>query len=215
MRFHYETFDNLHYASNIVQSEMVLKWNTKGNTHCLIMRGSYGSNIKIGKEEMAAIEKLSTNELLSGTELRLTDERFITFTPKGYVNNHSITVAPATYAVFCCEYDAESDVCKLYIPNDACLYQCNVSAAISVSVTTMPVRKHWFSKKQEDPRFTVVIPTIPGYTDGSLYYSFKDCKYQYPVTRAMLGKPFSVLSYNGERPTIQTANWNGYQIVYS
>ena len=212
MKFRYVDFDNLHYAANLVQTEMFLKWNAKGNTHCLVMRGPYGDNLKMGKEEMAALEKLSTDKLLSGTEHQLTEGRFITFTPKGYVNNHRVIVAPATYAVFCCVYDAASDDCKLYLPNDACLYQCNVSAVINVSITMQLVKTKWRVKKQERQRYAVVIPSIPGYTDGSLCYSFEGCNYQYPVTKEMLGKPFLVPSFLDKPPVIQAASGNGYQI---
>ena len=215
MKFCFEHFDNLHYASNIVQSEMVLKWNTKGNTHSLIMRGPYGDSLKMEKGEIAAIERLSTDDLLSGMELQLTEDRFITFTPKGYVNNHRVSVAPATYAVFCCVYDATTGICKLYLPNDACLYQCNVSAVINVTIEAQPIKKRWLLKKPENPRFTVEIPSIPGYIDGSLFYRFNNCKYRYPITKAMLGRAFSVASYDGERPIIQAAGGNGYQIVDS
>lgn len=214
MKFQLVEFDDQHYATNIVQSEMILKWNSRGNTHTLIMRGPFDDNIRISETEKQMLEQLPTEQILSGKELRISDDRYITFSPKGYVNNYSITVAPAAYAVFCCSYNAAEDRCTLFVPNDACLYQCNISATIDILIEKQVVRHHWYSRRQGEPTYSIFIPTIPGYADNSLFYTFKDCKFQYPITKAMLGKKFSVLSYNGNPPKIDSISRNGYRIVH-
>lgn len=208
-------FDDKHYASNVVQSDMMLKWNALGNTHNLIIRSEYGSNIQFSEKEKVEIEKFSNDQILSGKEIRFSDKYFFTFTQKGYVNNHSISICPATYAVFCCEYDQNSDTCTLFVPNEACLYQCNVVSQIDVHIEREVVKRRIFSfsKTPDKQIYTVHIPTIPGYTDGNLCYTFDGCKYKYPITKAMLGHAFSVPAFNGKSPQIDTTAGNGYRIT--
>ena len=212
MKFELLKFDNAHYASNILQADTVLKWDACGHTHHLIVRGEFGANIEFAQEDAAAIEKRGSDQVLSGKEVRYADNRFFVFLPKGYVNNYLFTVSPAKYAVFCCEYDPVTDVCKLYVPNEACLYQCDVSSSVEVSLAKEVVKKKLFGKNPETEYYIMNIPSIPGYTDGSLYYSFDGCKYNYPITKAMLGTTLYIPAYNMQPPTIAGAYGNGYKI---
>ena len=213
MKFQLLNFDDKHYASNIVQMDHLLKWDALGNTHNLIIRAEYGAKILFTETEKNEIEKYANEQIFSGKEHRYSDDRFFAVVPKGYVNNYQFMVSPATYAVFCCDYDAESDVCKLYVPNDACLYQCSVSANIEVRITKEPVKTGWFSRKPKKQYYTVHIQTIPGYVEGSLHYTFDGCKYRYPVTKAMLGKDLSVPAFGEKAPRLDAALGGGYKIV--
>ncbi|GFH42507.1 hypothetical protein Hs30E_10580 [Lactococcus hodotermopsidis] len=213
MKFQLIDFDEKHYASNIVQVDNLLKWDILGNTHHLVIRAEYGSVIRFAEEEKNEIVKHANEQILSGKEIRYNDNRFFAVIPKGYVNNYQFTVSPATYAVFCCEYDAETDICKLYVPNDACLYQCNVSSNVEVHIKAEPVKKKLFSHVQEKQYYSIHIPNIPGYVDGSLHYTFDGCKYRYPITKVMIGKPFSVPAFNAKPPKIDAAIGNGYKLL--
>lgn len=206
-------FDDKHYASNVSQSDMTLKWNALGNTHNLIVRGAYGSNIVFSETERSALERVPNEQLFSGKEIRYDENRYLTFFPKGYVNNYQITACPAAYAVFCCSYEQETDTCTLFVPNDACLYQCNVASQIEVHISLEPVKKSFFSRKPAKTYYSVSIPMIPGYVDGSLQYRFDGCKYRYPITKAMLGKSVSIPAYEGRPPQIDAAIGNGYKIT--
>ena len=212
MRIELVEFDNTHYASNIVQNDTVLKWDALGNTHHLIVRGNFGSNIEFTANDKAGIEKHSSDQILSGKEIRYADNRLFIFLKKGYVNNYIFTVSPAKYAVFCCEYNSNDDVCKLYVPNEACLYQCDVSSNVDVKIEKEPVKKGLFAKKVDKEYYVMHIPNIPGYADGGLHYSFEGCKYQYPITKAMLGKPLYIPAFGSRPPKIESSFGNGYKI---
>lgn len=213
MKFQLVEFDNRHYASNIQQVDNLLKWDALGHTHHLIIRAEYGSTIKFSNMEKSEIEKYGNEQIFSGEEVRYCDDRFFVMITKGYVNNYRFLVSPATYAVFCCEYDTGTDICKIYVPNDACLYQCNVSSNVEVHITIEPVKKKWPWRNPEKQYYTVHIPMIPGYVDGSLYYTFDGCKYHYPITKAMLGKPISISAFDSKPPKIDTAIGNGYKLL--
>jgi hypothetical protein len=205
-------FNDKHYASNILQADNLLKWNSLGSTHHLLVRAEYGAVIRFTEADKTEIEKHNNDRIFSGKEVRYSDNRFFALIPKGYVNNYQFAVSPAAYAVFCCEYDAETDICKLYVPNDACLYQCNVSSNVEVRIEAEPVKKKLFSYTPVKQYYTVMIPSIPGYVDGSLYYTFDGCKYRYPITKPMLGKEFSVPAFETKPPKIYAAVGNGYKL---
>jgi hypothetical protein len=217
VKFALLAFNNSHYASNILQADTLLKWDALGNTHQLIIRGEFGAHIEFTAADGAEIEKHGNDQILSGKEIRYADNRFFAFLPRGYVNNYTITVSPSKYAVFCCEYDGETDVCKLYVPNAACQYQCDVSASVEVRLTHEEAKKGFLGrltgKHAEKDYFTLYIPNIPGYAEGSLHYTFDGCKYKYPITKAMLGKPVSIPSFNAKAPKLESSSGNGYKII--
>ena len=217
MKFVLVDFDISHYASNILQVDTLLKWDILGNTHHLIVRSDYGSNIEFTEEDKAGIEKHGNDQILSGKEIRYADNRFFAFLKKGYVNNYQITVSPAKYAVFCCEYVSATDLCILYVPNDACQYQCDVSSSVEVNIKHEEVKRGFLNritgKQPEREYFIVHIPNIPGYSDGGLHYTFDGCKYQYPITKAMLGKPVCIPAFNSKAPRMESAAGNGYKII--
>ena len=212
MIFELVEFDNAHYASNILQTDNLLKWDSLGNTHNLIIRSDFGANIEFTDEDKFAIEKHGNDQILSGKEFRCADNRFFAFLPKEYVNNYVFTVSPAKYAVFCCEYNPVTDICTLYIPNEACSYQCDVSANVNVRIEKEPVKKRFFGKKSEREYYIVNIPNIPGYIDGGLHYTFEGCRYHYPITKTMLGKPVYIPAFQSRTPQIKSTYGNGYRI---
>lgn len=218
MKFELVDFDISHYASNIRQVDALLKWDILGSTHHLIVRGDYGSNIEFTEADQAGIEKHGNDQILSGKEIRYADNRFFAFLKKGYVNNYQITVSPAKYAVFCCAYDAAADICQLYVPNDACQYQCDVSSSVEVNIKPEEVKRGFLKritgKQPEREYFIVHIPNIPGYRDGGLHYTFDGCPYHYPITKAMLDKPLGIPAFNSKAPRIESAAGKGYKILY-
>ena len=214
MKIELLNFDNNHCATGLTESDNMLKWDASGHTHNLIIRDDYGTRIEFSKADKLGIEKYETEKILSGEEFCYTDTRFFVVLPKSYIDNYSFSVNPATYAVFCCEYDSESDICKIYIPSDDCLYQCDVSASVEVRITKEPLRKKkLFSRAEEKQYYTVNIPNIPGYTDGGLFYSFEGYNYAYPITNAMLGKSIRIPDYDSKPPKIDTTFDNGYKLI--
>jgi len=222
MKFTLLEFDNEHYASDLVQADELLKWDIKGNTHYLIIRGDFGSNIVFTKNDKADIEKIGKEKILSGKEICYADNRFFVFMQKQeYAKSYNITVSPARYAVFCCEYNTRTDVCKLYVPNEACQYQCDVYSNVVVNINHEEIKKGFldsilnlFKRKPPERDYHIVkIQNIPGYSDGSLQYKFDGCKYEYPITKAMLDKPVYIPSFNLKPPRIESALGNGYKII--
>jgi len=199
----------------MVQNDMLLKWYVVGHTHSMIVRCEFGKDISFGENERREIEQIAPVMLFSGEEIRLSNGTFLTMVPRGYVNNYNMTVCPARYAVYCCSFEAAEDVCTIYMPNDACLYQCDVVSRIEVHIIREEMKKKglFHSKKPEVQYYTIHIPSFPGYEDGSLYYSYDGCRYRYPITRAMLGTSFSVPEYNGSAPFIRSTSTNGFNIV--
>ena len=212
MKFELIDFDNSHYASNILQIDTLLKWDALGNTHHLIIRSDFGAFIEFTADDSAGVEKHGNEQILSGKEIRYADNKFFAFLPKGYVNNYAFTVSPAKYAVFCCEYDIMTDICKLYVPNEACLYQCDVSSVVEVRIEKEIVKKGLFGKKPDKEYYILNIPNIPGYTDGNLRYTYDGCKFRYPLTKNMFGKPVYIPAFNSRPPKIESSSGNGYRI---
>jgi hypothetical protein len=217
MKFELLDFDNEHYASSLLQTDNILKWDILGNTHHLIIRGDFGAHIEFTEDDKPGIEKHGNDQILSGKEIRYADNRFFSFLPKGYVNNYIFTVSPARYAIFCCSYDAAADVCKLYVPNEACQYQCDVSLNVEAIIKHVEEKDGLFKRimrKQPDREyFEVYIPNIPGYLDGSLQYTFDGCKFKYPIMKAMLGRPVRIPAFNSRAPRIESTLGNGYKIA--
>ena len=211
MKFELLNFDSRHYASNIFQVDRLLKWDSLGSTHHLIVRSDFGSRIEFTADDSAGIEKQGNDQILSGRETRYADNRFFCLTQKGYVNNYAFTASPAKYAVFCCEYDAAADICRLYVPNEACQYQCDVASYVEIRIIKEPVKKSIF-KKPDKEYYIMYIPNIPGYSDGDLRYTFDGCKYRYPVTKAMLDKSIFIPAFNTQGPKVESSSGNGYKI---
>lgn len=212
MKIHMVDFDEQHYASNLQQSNDQLKWDSLGSTYHLLIRAEYGAAIKFTDFEQKEISKYSNELFFSENEVRYSNNRFFVVLRKGYVNKYQYTTSPASYAVFCCDYNPESDICTLYVPNDACMFRCNVSSIINVKVVKETNKKKLFAHLPEKQYYTVLIPVIPGYVDGSIHYTFNQCKYRYPITKSMLGKPISVPAYNSSPPEIVVSPGSGYKL---
>jgi len=213
MRFELLDFNNTHYATNLQQAETVLKWDSAGSTHHLILRGDFGTPLVLTADDARRIEKHSNDQIFSGKEIHYADQRYFAVIPRAYVNNYLITASPAGYAVFCCEYDPATDICRVYLTNDACQYQCDVSANLDIGIRKEEVKRGFLSRKPEKEYYEVHIPNIPGYTDGTLRYTYDGCRYHYPVTREMLGKTLHIPSFNDKPPRIESASANGYKLT--
>lgn len=214
MNFKFEPFDKEHFASHLTQHEGTLKWNAHGQSHSLVIRTDYARNVDITKLDKTLFEKLTPAQF--GTdkdkEIALSTEYSVTIVQKGYVNNFPITVLPATYAVFSCILDSTNDSCTVFVPNEACHYQCCVASQVNVTIRPAQIKK---LLKAPVRYYVITVPDIPKYTDGSLYYTFPGLNRQFPITKSMLGKPFYVLNCGTQKPIIASNKGNSYQIVYS
>jgi hypothetical protein len=212
MRVKLSAFDKGHFASNIVQNGELLKWDAQGNTHHLIIRGHFGKSLQLTEDDARTIEALGTQAVLSGKEHRYQGTRHGTFQAKGFVNNFALSTRPARYAVFACEFDEASDTCIIYLPNEACQYQCDVFSDISIRLEKEAVKKSLFGKRPEREYYVVHIPPIPGYEEGGLHYTFDGCRYRYPITKAMLGKAICIPAFGSKAPFIEGTSSGGYRI---
>ena len=219
MKFELHPFDTDHHAASVSINNMTLKWSNPSSSDHIILRDKYDSYIQFDETIVDKLADINFNDLLQGIEIQLDHNLYINFLRKQAVNIKSFTVkvSPASYAVFSCEYNVEADICKVYVPNDACNYQCSVESKVEVLIKKdIPEKKGLFAKLQKQSEvkeyYLVRIPQIPGYVDGELYYSFENCKYRYPVTKRMLGKEIPIPSYRSQRPQISGTSGNGYKI---
>ncbi len=203
-------FDNTHYASNVVQSSGTLRWDAQGNTHNLIIRADFGEKIDISELGESAFDGIPDYALTSGEEFTV-GKYVLCFLPRGYINNFAMRVCPAAYAIFCCSYDKEAEELTVYVPNEACLYSCDASLVIDVTIAGVVSKKKLF-KRSQDTCFSVNIPEIPGYNDGGIYYTYNNFGYDFPVVGTMLGKPFFVFSPNSQPPQVFSSG-SGYKLT--
>ncbi|MDR2713305.1 MAG: hypothetical protein LBB91_09375 [Clostridiales bacterium] len=217
MRFELVDFDKDHYAANIQNSGEMLRWDTRGSTHHLIIRADFGANISFDAESKTTIEKFDNARIFSQKEIRFDNQgNYFLMLPKSHLNNYRFRISPAAYGVFCCEYDKDTDICRLYLPNEACLYQCNVAASIMISIEKEKAKKGFWglAKKGSGPTSYIInIPLIPNYSDGLLYYTYDGYAYQFPVTKRMLNKPLSIPALADKPPLIKAAPDHGYVVV--
>lgn len=112
----------------------------------------------------------------------------------------------ARYAIAACIFDQSLNRCELNLPETNSRYIAVLSISVRFRVRPLvnKVRsgfgllKKW--NDEETPFYQVQIENVPGYEDGSIYYTFRDTPYRIPVTSTMLGKTFLVKRYNGKAP---------------
>ncbi|MCL1983365.1 MAG: hypothetical protein FWG53_09830 [Clostridiales bacterium] len=217
MRVLLAVFDKGHYAIDLQQSGGTLKWAAKGGSHYLVARAPYGTNIVFDTDCANAVEKAGGSRILAQKEVRLAGKGlFIAMLPKSQVNICRIAASPASYAVFCCEYDEGEDTCTVYVPNEACCYQCSVAEHIRVKVTREPKKNKLRSMAKKGgsrEHFIVEIPAIPSFECGSLHYTYEGCAHMFPVTEGMLGKQIFVPAFGGKPPVFRARKESGYVIV--
>jgi len=217
MRFSLEKFDINHYASNLLQINDLLKWDARGANFHMIIRSNFNTDIDFNKLNYKNIELIENNEIFSGLEINFDQNDFFTMIPKSHINNYKLTKSPATYAVFCCVYNSETDICTIYIPNEACLYKCNISKTIEYTMKTeqkkLNVINKLFNKQRSEQKYYLIcLPEISQYTDGNLFYKYDSFDYSFPITKKMLNKTIYIPEYNGNLPKIHSVN-NGYKII--
>lgn len=217
MRFELIDFDKDHYASNIQNSGETLKWDTRGSTHHLIIRADFGAHICFDTGSQAAIEKFATARIFSQKEIRFNNQgSYFLMLPKSHLNIYRYRISPATYGVFCCEYYSDRDTLRLYLPNEACHYQCDVTASVMISIEKEKGKKGLLGLAKKGSNaisYIVTIPPIPNYRDGLLYYSYDGYAYQFPVTGRMLNKPLNIPALGQKPPLIKASINSGYVVV--
>ncbi|MCL2071280.1 MAG: hypothetical protein FWH07_03490 [Oscillospiraceae bacterium] len=219
MKIKLTNFDSEHYATNLTQKGDSLKWESVGATHFMIIRDKFGSDIRLTDEEL----NTRFNGLpVSGKETRLEGDRYFIILPRLGINTYIFPVKPASYAVFACELkmDNEPDL-TVYNPNDACFYQCSVSATVEISIKKAPFQKKSFFEKlgglfkpEEEERvyYNVSLPEMPGYAGELLCYSYDGCAYKYPITTRMMNKTVQIPEWKGKQPWVESLDSNAYKI---
>jgi len=174
-------------------------------------------------EHVNALSEIESAKFLSGNETQPdgTESYFAVFERVG-INTCVITVKPAVYAIFACEYiDGDFTIFK---PDDDCLYQCSVSETVRISIKKVPVSSKGLLDKikafgkpvQPEQRYcSVTLPEMPNYADDLLCYSYDgvglNCKF--PITAQMLNKTVLIPEFEGNQPRIESLDSKAYKVV--
>jgi hypothetical protein len=169
-------------------SSSALKWDQKGCTHFLVVRGAFGERVEMSDERLRAD--------LSGAIDGMENDDFV---PVGGVlarlissaefarNTASFTIAEqaASYTAFGC--NRKDGEITLYVPdNDACKNRIDISQSVRVTVEKEPKK----FMKRETGNYNVRVTLSGDYSDGQLCYSVGG--YRYPITKRMAQSGFTV-----------------------
>lgn len=222
MKITLTNFNAEHYATNLCQRGDTLKWESVGATHIMVIRAKFGTDIRLtGQEPELAVMDL--NETEKDKESLLGKDKYFVMFPRSPINTYHFPVKPASYAVFACELNSNADELVIYNPNDACFYQCSVSAAVEVSINKAPIEKKSLFEKmsvmfkpiEEEKRYyNVAFPELPGYNGDLLYYSYDGCAYKYPITRQMMNKTVQIPEWKGKPPFVESLDPNAYNLKF-
>jgi hypothetical protein len=211
-------FDSEHYAANLSPRGDSLKWESVGATHFMIVRAPFGADIRLTEND---VQFLFSGSLITGKEMKLGGDKFFIILPRSGINTCVFSVKPAAYAVFACNYDGND--LTIYNPNDACFYECSVSATVEVSVKKAPVEKKKLfdrikesfkpdNEEQERRYYNVTLPEMADYQGGLLCYSYEGCVYKFPITAQMLNRTVLIPEWKGRQPRVESLDSNAYKI---
>ncbi|MBT1177694.1 hypothetical protein [Bifidobacterium callimiconis] len=215
-----------HYVTNVQRAGDSITWEDRGNNYTLFLRAGFGKSVEFEGELFDQFvakcqDDQTWQSLLMGMEVRVTPDVTAVMVSRGVVNikSYRIPVAHAVYAAYAC--DLQQNVMDVYLPNEYYVYRCEVPAIVNVSVgqQTVTETKGFLFSKHTETRvvgYTVRVQPIPGYDGTGLGYTFDGCPYIYPITRDLLGKPFTVALYtapNGTQPPLKVVPMgSGYEI---
>lgn len=215
-----------HYVTNVRRSGEMIMWEARGNNYTLFLRTGFGNPLRFEGELFDQfVAKCHDDQawqlLLSGTEVRIVPDVTAVLLPVGAVDitSYRIPAAHAVYAAYAC--DLQQDAMDVYLPTEDYIYRCEVPAVVNVNVSqqTVTETKGFLFSKRTETRvvgYNVRVQPIPGYDGTGLGYTFEGCPYTYPITRELLGKPFTVALYtapNGAQPPLKVVPLGrGYEI---
>ncbi|MDR2655238.1 MAG: hypothetical protein LBC56_04070 [Oscillospiraceae bacterium] len=196
MTVKFRSVDDNHYVMNVSVSEsgpgQALKWEGRGASHFAIIKGRYGQNLDLAEEGLQ--EKiagaLESGKFAPGKQVKLDGALGAYLMPYAeYIQKNAkydIPTQSSSYAVFSCSHVGDDYV--FFVPNRACNYQINISAAADVRVS--PLKTGFFKKLSG---YTIEIAFDEKvYSDGVFYYTVSRSACKYPVTAAMLNKKLYV-----------------------
>ncbi len=154
---------------------------------------------------------VNTNELID-REIMIQEGVYITFFEVSFTNSFKIVTRPATYSVYCCQLDENSNTVTVFQSSEQSNYSRNVSARIEVACTFEPAQRKGVFGKKTKSRYAVKIPNIPNYKEG-LFYRIGDTGNVYPITETMTSRSFFVDCENSEKIHIFSQLSDGYDVV--
>ena len=214
MEFVFQPFNERHYAIKLQQTETktLLKWMGDDESLFLMVRSEFGVMFSFTndiKEEMC--RRVTRSDIAEGKEIRIREGLYMHFFRVGLAKNVPITARPARYSIFAFEFLNDGNTCLIYESNIENKSQCDIPSSVSVTIRQKQIRRKLFNRGPEKIVYDIVIPSIPGYIDGSLYYSFEGLDCRYPITEGLLGMSgFSVESFNGIKPIVRPVMENGF-----
>lgn len=219
--------DSKYYVTHLQRADDSLMWDDLGNnSHTLFLRGPFGVPLELEGDLLDRFvedcrDMQFWQSLISGMETTVTDGVTAVTVPHDAVNirSYHIPVVHSTYAAYA--FNVRQDAADLYLPNKYYTYQCEVPAVANVRISPRTVTVttgHFFNRKTETRTvgYDVNIQPIAGYDGTGLVYTFEGCPFQYPITRELLGKSFTVPICNApdgsQMPLVVKPTDGGYEI---
>lgn len=202
--------DKTHRVNKLECTDNLLKWSSfSEESYYLIVRSPFGKEINFEKqinEPMKKIQNISTGEIIN-----LPGNIAVFVYRQQFILGYTCTVRPARYSIYVCSFQPNEDKISVYLNDDENLY-CDISDCLSFTIEKVETVQRGFISKilhgvqEERPCVRVRLnQNCPSdYTDGALFYTFANCKYEYPITKQMLLQGFFVPLYNGEKPIIKS-----------
>jgi len=200
--------DNTHFISQISCNDNLLSWFTNvDETYFLIVRSEYGKTFD--PEGYLSEYLRNASNLPVGEVVDILDNLSVFLFRKQMLLGYRCRFKPARYTVFVCEYSGDNLV--IYT-SESKVQHYDISDEVKLSMETIkPVSKGLFKKllsgnqqERKCVRISLAGDMPVGYTDGALFYTYVDCKYEYPITKEMLRNGFYVPLFNDTNPVIKS-----------
>lgn len=202
--------DTIHTVNKLECTDNLLKWSSPAEeSYYLIVRSPFGKEINFEKQINEPLKKIQN--ISSGEIIELPGSIAVFIYRQQFILGYTCTVRPARYSIYVCNFLPNENKLTVYMNNDESLF-CDISDCLLFQFERIESEKKGFwskhLKKDKEERLCVKVSlkqsSPPGYQDGSLYYTFEGCSYEYPITKQMLSQGFFVPLYNGENPIIKS-----------
>lgn len=210
--------DAAHIIHKVMCNDNLVSWSSSGDeAYFLIVRSEYGKEFDL--EEKAINYLRNVNSVAIGEDIDVLDNLSLFVFKRQLLLGYKCNYRPARYSVFVCNYIQEDNKLIIYINESASTY-CDVSEELKLvmeSVNNTSSSGGFFSRlfsgksnnARSYVRLTLDGDNPVGYTDGALYYTYPDYKYEYPITKKMLKNGFYAPLYNNTQPVIKSSS-KGY-----
>lgn len=201
MNIKFDTISANEYAMNpVIDKTFKLRLQEQGCSHFLILSHSSNENLTSLDDDFRNVligreEQLLTfdDEYIDSLSMRVTCvDRLL------YIKNGGIVqlpARPACYIVLGCRFYQETNLFKIFMPDNLNSCKTKVFAEVTYSISPYFIEKKKLFKTQNirTDFYAVRIENIAEYSDGDIYYTI-DNKYKYPITKRMLGMQILIKS---------------------